>query len=1005
MGFDGTLIFDTAIDQGGFNKGISTLKTVAQGGIASIGSVLSFAAIAAGVAAVSSASVKAASDLQEVQNVVDVTFGPEGARKVNSWAKAAVNAYGLSELAAKKYAGYMGSMFKSMGVSEVEEMSIGITALTGDFSSFFNVTSEEAFTVLKSAISGETEAIKRFGVGMQVANLEAFALSSGMKKSYEDMSQAEKATLRYQYIMQALSHVMGDYTRTADQFANTQRSAGLAVESVAVAIGRQLLPIATRGMKGIKDFAQDLAKNIGEQGLSGIFRTLSERAPVLNAALAGSAAAFGALMIIRQVMAIMKAYAAVRASLTALEVAGTVTEWASIGALSVKQAVVGLLTGKLTLAAAAQAIFNAVVSANPVMLFVIAIGALVGAISLMVSGLRKTEPELFAVGDAIKEVKKQNDALKSSMAASAAQYAETSDEVEKQAATAYALVDALAELSAEYTGSNLEQAKMDQIVADLNASYSDLSLSYDRNTGALSKNAGAIRDVIAARKEEAKAAAAMSRYTELIGEQVDAEFALKKAQDAFNLAVDNGATKFHYTYDKAAAAVKRAEENVDAARQAVTDFDSYMTSAGIAVQKTTEAVDDAAGAMDDLGDAEERVVIAGHDVTDMLKRSGMTAEDAAERLGEYTSVAMNMFDRINTKSDVSVKKMIENWKHNIGAVEDWGKNIENLGGKLPEQLLSALVAEGPEKMAGAISALAAATPAQLEEIQALFAEGGSAAAAAWLASLGIGVQQGLPGASKIPQVTAADIAKYGSKKAALDALLLGKGEKSGKSGTEKDTAAAATEAVEEAKVAVDTAVAEADFGGIGKTIASSLVQGFLLVKPALIGAGQNLVEGVMLGIAAKTPQLLAQMRKLGRAAVDAFNAGARICSPSKDTMISGDMLVLGVILRVRAGVDQVKKVMRDLAGTAVSELAGMNYAPSTAVAGAAAAAAAAGVRRVPDSVSGAAATAARAATTIIENQHNGIETFAPSYYVPVESPAQVSQRTIDDAAGAFHSRL
>lgn len=1004
MGFDGTLIFDTAIDQGGFNKGISTLKTVAQGGIASIGSVLSFAAIAAGVASVSSASVKAASDLQEVQNVVDVTFGPEGARKVDSWAKAAVNAYGLSELAAKKYAGYMGSMFKSMGVSEVEEMSTGIAALTGDFSSFFNVTSEEAFTVLKSAISGETEAIKRFGVGMQVANLEAFALSSGMKKSYEDMSQAEKATLRYQYIMQALSHVMGDYTRTADQFANTQRSASLAVESVAVAIGRQLLPIATRGMKGIKDFAQDLAKNIGEQGLSGIFRTLSERAPVLNAALAGSAAAFGALMIIRQVMAIMKAYAAVRASLTALEVAGTVTEWASIGALSVKQAVVGLLTGKLTLAAAAQAIFNAVVSANPVMLFVIAIGALVGAISLMVSGLRKTEPELFAVGDAIKEVKKQNDALKSSMAASAAQYAETSDEVEKQAATAYALVDALAELSAEYTGSNLEQAKMDQIVADLNASYSDLSLSYDRNTGALSKNAGAIRDVIAARKEEAKAAAAMSRYTELIGEQVDAQFALKQAQDAFNLAVDNGATKFHYTYDKAAAAVKKAEENVTAANQAVSDFDSFMTSAGIVVQKTTAAVDDATGAMDDLGDAEERVVIAGHDVTDMLKRSGMTADDAAERLGEYTSVAMNMFDRINTKSDVSVKKMIENWKHNIGAVEDWGKNIEKLGGKLPEQLLSALVAEGPEKMAGAISALAAATPAQLEEIQAMFAEGGSAAAAAWLASLGAGVQQGLPGASKIPQVTAADIAKYGSKAEALDALLKGSGKKD-KTGTEKDTAAAAAAAVDEAKQAVDAAVAEADFGGIGTTIASSLVQGFILVKPALIGAGQSLVEGVMLGVAAKEPELLAQMRRLGAAAVAAFNAGARISSPSKDTMISGDMLVLGVVLRVRAGIDQVKKAMSDLAGTAVSELAGMNYAPSTAVSGAAAAAAASGIRAVPDSVKGAAATAAKAAATVIESQHNGIEHFEPHYHVPVESPAQLSQRTLDDAAAAFHTRL
>jgi hypothetical protein len=173
----------------------------------------------------------------------------------------------------------------------------------------------------------------------------------------------------------------------------------------------------------------------------------------------------------------------------------------------------------------------------------------------------------------------------------------------------------------------------------------------------------------------------------------------------------------------------------------------------------------------------------------------------------------------------------------------------------------------------------------------------------------------------------------------------------------------------------------------------------------MIGAGSSLVDGVILGVAAKAPQLLAAMRKLGAAAVKAFNAGARISSPSKDTMISGDMLVLGVILRVRAGVDQVKKAMHDLAGTAVGELAGMNYTPSSPIAGAAAAAAAAGVRAVPDSVAAVGATAAKAVTTIVEHQHNGIESFSPSYNVPVESPAQVSQRTLDDAAGALHSRL
>lgn len=1007
MAFDGTLLFDTAIDQGGFASGVAGLKTVAQSSAATIGGLLSFAAVVAGVAAVSSASIKAASDLQEVQNVVDVTFGETASRRIDSWAKAAVNAYGLSELAAKRYAGYIGSMFKSSGLTEVEQMSTKVAELTGDFSSFFNVTSEEAFTVIRSALSGETEAIKRFGVGMQVANLEAYALSSGIDKTYESMSQAEKVMLRYNYLFSTLSHVTGDYTRTADAFANTQRSASLAIEAVSVAIGNRLLPMATRGMKGVKDFAQDLAKNIGKQGLTGIFTTLSEKAPVLNSALTGTAVALGAFAIITPILGMLKGFQAAQLSVSLAMMGTTQAALLQSGALTINEIIVGVLTGKLGFAAGAQAVFNAVMAANPVMVFVIALGALVGAIALVVSGLRKTNPELFAVGDAIKEVVKQNKELASSMAASAAQYAETTGEVEKQAATALALVAALDELSKNYTGSNIEQTKMDAIVAELNASYSDLSLSYDRNTGALSANAGAIREVIAARKEEARAAAAMSRYTQLVGEQIDAEFALSKAQAALTLAQSKAVVvvdDVDWSMTRAGRAVKQAETNVDAATQAVTDFDTYMAGANITVKETTAAVDDATGAVDDLKDAEERVTIAGRDVTEMLKASGMSAEDAAERFNEYTDVAMNMFDRINTKSDVSVKKMIENWRHNITAVADWGKNIEALGGKLPDQLLSALVDQGPEKMAGAISALAAATPAQLAEIEALFAEGGSAAAQAWLASLGVGVQSGLPGASKVPQVTAADIAKYGSKAAALDALLKGSKKDEG-TGTEKETESAAADAVNEAKAAVDAAVEAADFGGIGQTIASSLAQGFALVIPAMIGAGSNLVNGVILGINAKAPALLAAMRRLGAAAVAAFNAGARISSPSKDTMISGDMLVLGVVLRVRAGIDHVKKAMRDLAGTAVGELAGMNYTPSSSIAGAAAAAAAAGVRAVPDSVSAVGATAARAVATVIENQHNGIEYFAPSYNVPVESPAQVSQRTIDDAAGAFHSRL
>ncbi|MDZ5034268.1 hypothetical protein GNF81_16300, partial [Clostridium perfringens] len=69
------------------------------------------------------------------------------------------------------------------------------------FSSFYNIGHEEAFNVIQSGILGESEQLEQLGINMAEANLEAFALSQGISKSYSEMSEAEKATLRYNYIM------------------------------------------------------------------------------------------------------------------------------------------------------------------------------------------------------------------------------------------------------------------------------------------------------------------------------------------------------------------------------------------------------------------------------------------------------------------------------------------------------------------------------------------------------------------------------------------------------------------------------------------------------------------------------------------------------------------------------------------------------------------------------------------------------------------------------------
>lgn len=224
--------------------------------------------------------LETASDLQEVQNVVDVTFG-EGNQVIEQFAKTAANSFGMSELSAKQFTGTMGAMLKSMNLDDaaVEEMSIALTGLAGDMASFYNLDAEEAFDKLRSGISGETEPLKQLGINMSVTNLEAYALSQGISTAWKEMSAAEQATLRYQYIMQATADAQGDFARTSDSYANQQRILQLNMENLSASIGEKLLPVMTGFTSSLNDLLggevtlSEFISSIGEQvaGLAGQF--------------------------------------------------------------------------------------------------------------------------------------------------------------------------------------------------------------------------------------------------------------------------------------------------------------------------------------------------------------------------------------------------------------------------------------------------------------------------------------------------------------------------------------------------------------------------------------------------------------------------------------------------------------------------------------------------------------------------------------------------------------
>lgn len=187
--------------------------------------------------------VENASNLDEVQNVVDTVFG-ESAKKVEEFSKTAATSFGMTELSVKQYAGSMGAMLDSMGIADDQtaDMSLALVGLAGDMASFYNLDHDTAWEKIRSGISGETEPLKQLGINMSVANLEAFALSQGIEKAYSEMTAAEQATLRYNYLMETTANAQGDFAKTSDSYANQQRILSLQFENLATNIGQFLLP-------------------------------------------------------------------------------------------------------------------------------------------------------------------------------------------------------------------------------------------------------------------------------------------------------------------------------------------------------------------------------------------------------------------------------------------------------------------------------------------------------------------------------------------------------------------------------------------------------------------------------------------------------------------------------------------------------------------------------------------------------------------------------------------
>jgi len=226
------------------------------------------AAAAYGVVRFAGESISAASDLEESLSKVRTVFG-DASGSVETFAKDAAVNLGLSEQAALEATGTFGNLFTAMGINagKAAGLSTEVVQLAADLASFNNIDVQEAIVALRSGLVGETEPLRRLGVNLSAARIEAYALESGLVATKGQLDAATKAQAAWALITQDAATASGDFARTSDGLANTQRTLKAAVDNASASVGTGLV-------KALESFVDSAG---GPQGAAETIEVLGER--------------------------------------------------------------------------------------------------------------------------------------------------------------------------------------------------------------------------------------------------------------------------------------------------------------------------------------------------------------------------------------------------------------------------------------------------------------------------------------------------------------------------------------------------------------------------------------------------------------------------------------------------------------------------------------------------------------------------------------------------------
>ena len=297
------------------NQNISSLQKSANKGTSGVANAfkkLKRGIIAIGIGKVIKDTITSGMDAIESDSLFETSLGAS-ADAVRSWSDEVSNVLGLNAVAMRKNTGVIYNMTSSMGVAEDSalKMSKGISLLSEDMASFYNLDSAEAFNKLRAGLTGETEPLKALGILVDENTVKQVAYSEGIATVGSELTQQQKVLARYVAILKQTGNAQGDLARTINSPANQLRTLKQQVTNLGVAFSNFLMPVlnavlpyltaftkvVTQALSSLAKFlgissgggASEETKKVSENvgGLAGAYDDATKSAKKLKNSLAG----------------------------------------------------------------------------------------------------------------------------------------------------------------------------------------------------------------------------------------------------------------------------------------------------------------------------------------------------------------------------------------------------------------------------------------------------------------------------------------------------------------------------------------------------------------------------------------------------------------------------------------------------------------------------------------------------------------------------------------------